>query len=58
MTLSDRKHLGGLIEEAVSAGARRNECCKVLELSLRTLQRWERDPEQADQRRGPKTAAG
>ena len=46
MTLSDRKHLSGLIEEAVLAGARRNECCKVLEMSLRTLQRWELDPEQ------------
>ncbi len=57
MTLSDRKHLSGLIEEAVSLGARRNECCKVLELSLRTLQRWERDPERGDQRRGPITAA-
>jgi transposase InsO family protein len=49
--------VSGLIEEAVNAGARRNECCKVLEMSLRTLQRWERDPEQGDQRRGPRTAA-
>lgn len=57
MTLSDRKHLSGLIEEAVLLGARRNECCKVLEMSLRTLQRWERDPEQGDRRRGPKQAA-
>ncbi len=53
MSLTDRKHLSGLIEEAVGTGARRNECCKVLGLSLRTLQRWERDPEQGDRRRGP-----
>ncbi len=53
MTLSDRKHLSGLIEEAVNSGARRSECCRVLEFSVRTLQRWEKDPEQADRRRGP-----
>jgi len=57
VTLLDRRHVSGLIEEAVLAGARRNECCKVLEMSLRTLQRWERDPDQGDQRKGPKTAA-
>lgn len=57
MTLPDRKHLSGLIAEAVFSGARRSECCKVLELSLRTLQRWELDPEQGDQRRGPVRAA-
>lgn len=55
MSLSDRKHLSGLIEEAVVAGARRSECCKVLEFSVRTLQRWEKDPDQCDQRRGPRT---
>jgi putative transposase len=53
VSLLDRKHLSGLIEEAVGSGARRSECCKVLEFSVRTLQRWEKDPEQGDQRRGP-----
>lgn len=57
MSLSDRKHLSGLIDEAVAAGARRSECCKVLEFSVRTLQRWEKDPDQCDQRRGPLTAS-
>lgn len=56
MNLEDRRHLSGLIEEAVVAGARRSECCKVLEFSVRTLQRWEKDPDQGDQRRGPSTA--
>lgn len=53
MSLLDRKHLSRLIEVAVVAGARRSECCKVLEFSVRTLQRWEKDPDQCDQRKGP-----
>lgn len=56
MSLPDRKHLSGLIEEAVSSGARRSECCKVLEFSVRTLQRWEKNPNLDDQRRGPLNA--
>lgn len=55
MSLSDRRHLSGLINEAVMAGARRSECCKVLEFSVRTLQRWEKNPDLGDQRRGPLT---
>jgi transposase InsO family protein len=47
--------LSALIAEAVDAGARRSECCKVLNFSVRTLQRWEREPEKGDQRRGPNT---
>ena len=31
-----------LIREAVSSGARKRRCCEVLEISLRTFQRWER----------------
>ena len=57
MSLLDRKHLSGLIDEAVLAGARRAECCKILEFSVRTLQRWEKDPEQGDRRHGPLTAS-
>lgn len=57
MSLSDRKHLSSLIGEAVFAGARRSECCKILEFSVRTLQRWEKYPDQADLRRGPLTAS-
>lgn len=53
MSLVDRRHLSGLVEEAVLAGARRSECCKVLEFSVRTLQRWEKDPSKSDGRRGP-----
>lgn len=53
MTLDDRRHLSGLIDEAVVAGARRSECCRVLEFSVRTLQRWEKDRDRGDQRQGP-----
>jgi transposase InsO family protein len=56
VSLLDRKHLSGLIEVAVGAGARRSECCRVLEFSVRTLQRWEKDPDLCDQRKGPSTA--
>jgi putative transposase len=52
--LIDRKYLSVLIEEAVVAGARRSECCKILNFSVRTLQRWEKYPELGDQRHGPK----
>jgi len=53
VSLSDRRHLSGLIKEAVDDGARRSECCKILDFSIRTLQRWERNPDQCDQRQGP-----
>lgn len=40
-----------LIHEAVDAGARKWKACEVLEISLRTLQRWEKNCI-ADRRRG------
>jgi transposase InsO family protein len=36
----DRQMAIDLIEEAVSAGARRFKACEVLEINVRTLQRW------------------
>jgi putative transposase len=33
----------GLIEEAVASGARRCKACEVLEIDMRTLQRWKKD---------------
>jgi Transposase and inactivated derivatives len=39
----------------VANGARRNKACEMLGISVRTLQRWEREPERADQRQGPKS---
>ncbi len=44
-----------MVAEAVEAGARRHQACRVLGISVRTLQRWEEEPERGDQRRGPKS---
>ena len=41
-----------LISKAVAAGARRSKACEILEITLRTLQRWE-SSRGGDQRRGP-----
>jgi hypothetical protein len=39
----DRRQAIALIDEAVAAGARRARACKLLGLSVRTVQRWNRD---------------
>ena len=44
-----------LVAEAVVDGARREKGCELLGISLRTLQRWEREPEEGDRREGPKS---
>lgn len=44
-----------LVVEAEQAGASRSASCQVLEVSLRTLERWEKNPEQGDKRAGPIT---
>lgn len=40
--LAAKQTVVGLIREAVDAGARKWKACEVLEISLRTCQRWER----------------
>jgi transposase InsO family protein len=47
-----------LVKQAKASGAGRGESCRVLDVSLRTLERWEKEPEKGDQRRGPDTVAG
>lgn len=43
-----------LISEAVASGARRDKACKIVGITLRTLQRWESDRgKDGDKRRGP-----
>ena len=42
-----------LLNEAVSNGARRIEACKLLDISLRTVQRWEKECSR-DKRKGAK----
>mgnify|MGYP001823429928 CR=1 FL=1 len=40
IALADRRHAVELIEEAVAAGARQHKACEILEVSMRTYQRW------------------
>lgn len=40
ISLSDRKLVIVLIDEAVESGARKYKACKVLDISVRTYQRW------------------
>lgn len=40
--LKDRHIAIELIDEAVSAGAKRFKACAVLEIDVRTLQRWKK----------------
>ena len=56
--MGDRQNCMELVEQAKASGARRQASCEVLEVSLRTLERWEKEPDQGDQRKGPKTACG
>jgi hypothetical protein len=53
VSLADRAESILLIDEACSSGARREKCCELLELSIRTLERWELRPESEDGRKGP-----
>jgi putative transposase len=53
--LTDRWTSMDLAKEAVTGGARRKRVCEVMGISVRTMERWEKEPEKPDQRRGPKT---
>ena len=57
MSLENRKQCLELVNEAVVAGATQEAACGILELNTRTLQRWQTNPEQGDQRMGPNTAS-
>jgi putative transposase len=41
------------VQEAEQSGASRTASCDILSLNIRRLERWEKRPEIADQRRGP-----
>jgi transposase InsO family protein len=56
--VADRQNCIELVEKAKASGARRQASCEVLEVSLRTLERWEKEPDKADGRGGPRTACG
>lgn len=44
---SDRRDMLDILDEAVAAGARLAPACAMLELSIRTVQRWRKRPEDA-----------
>lgn len=45
--------IGAAISEAVTSGARLESACRMVGLSARSFQRWMKDPEGQDGRRGP-----
>ena len=50
-SLSDRQYYASLIDEAVVSGATKENACKEIGLSIRTLQRWRKEGEiRADKR--------
>jgi transposase InsO family protein len=53
--VEDRQRVVEMVREAQARGARRQASCAVLEVSLRTVERWEKEPDKGDQRRGPVT---
>lgn len=55
MSVADRQSCIELVKQAKAGGAGRAASCQVLEVSLRTLERWEQAPDKGDQRRGPDT---
>ena len=48
---ADRRHAVALIDEAITAGARQRKACGILEISVRTYQRWTQDETVVSDRR-------
>ena len=46
----------GLIKEACATGSRLKPACELLEFNVRTFQRWNKECNVKDKRRGPLTA--
>lgn len=42
-SLTERNNIMSLVADGIAAGARQRQCCIVIDLSERTLQRWQRD---------------
>jgi transposase InsO family protein len=47
-----------LVDEAVKGGARLESACNEAGIDARTIQRWRRDPDGEDRRRGPRQRPG
>jgi len=56
--VADRQSCIEMVREAQASGARRQVSCALLEVSLRTVERWEKAPDKGDQRRGPVRGCG
>lgn len=56
ITAEDKQEAMVLIEEAHMAGCRLKPACELLEMDIRTLQRWQRESDLNDKRRGPITS--
>lgn len=56
ITEQDKVSAIQLLKEACNAGCRLKPACKILELDIRTLQRWNKEDNLKDKRRGPLTA--
>ena len=56
--MADRQSCIEMVREAQASGARRQASCALLEVSLRTVERWEQEPDKGDQRRGPVSGCG
>src|SRR3972149_425267 len=55
VSVEDRRSCMEMVQQAKASGAGRRASCAVLEVPLRTLERWEKSPDQGDQRQGPNT---
>ena len=53
ITAHDKQETINLIIEAQRAGARLEPACELLEIDIRTLQRWKKDVDLEDKRHGP-----
>lgn len=56
ITEQDKARAIQLIQDACNAGARLKRACELLELDIRTLQRWKKESSLQDKRCGPITA--
>lgn len=55
ITAVDKAETISLIKDACAAGSRINNACKILEIDIRTLQRWKKELTLEDKRCGPIT---
>ena len=51
INIDERQHAIELILEACHAGARKQKACEILGLSMRTVERWQKDNGLQDQRK-------